>query len=195
MFNELNCLVNLKHIITEHADDENMKNLSLDELRPSYMELADILYPLSVSNRLKYKNMLWHIDNLKPEIRSDFQAQLFDTWYSIYIKSIKTDQAKDLQEMKKQEPTHVVEPEKKPDVDVKEQKPVFTEQPPIENKRQKRDILIEDTDLNREVAPVKKLSHPTPSKASTRQFENDWFDKFLDFFAVIVGGMAGMFGR
>jgi hypothetical protein len=35
MFNEMNCLENLKHIVSEHADDEDMKNLSLDELRSS----------------------------------------------------------------------------------------------------------------------------------------------------------------
>ena len=87
MFNEDNCLENLKHIVSEYADDENIKNLSLDELRSSYTKIADNIYPISVSNRLKYKNMLWNIDNLKPEIRSRFQAQLFNTWHSVYIKS------------------------------------------------------------------------------------------------------------
>jgi hypothetical protein len=43
IFNEMNFLENLKHIVSEHADDETMKNLSLDELRSSYMELADAL--------------------------------------------------------------------------------------------------------------------------------------------------------
>ncbi|MDH3723692.1 MAG: hypothetical protein OER74_19505, partial [Desulfobacteraceae bacterium] len=87
MFNENNCLENLKHIVSEYSDDENIKNLSVDELRSSYTKIADDVYSISVSNRLKYKNMLWNIDNLKPEIRSRFQAELFNTWHSIYIKS------------------------------------------------------------------------------------------------------------
>jgi len=103
MFNENNCLENLKHIVSEYADDENIKNLSLDELRSSYTKIADNIYPISVSNRLKYKNMLWNIDNLKPEIRSRFQTELFNTWHSVYIKSIKTDQIEDLSEIKKSE--------------------------------------------------------------------------------------------
>jgi len=112
MFNENNCLENLKHIVSEYADDENIKNLSLDELRSSYTKIADNIYPISVSNRLKYKNMLWNIDNLKPEIRSRFQAQLFNTWHSVYIKSIINDPTENRPEIKKQESTFVVEGKK-----------------------------------------------------------------------------------
>jgi hypothetical protein len=100
MFDEKRCLQNLKHIVSEYADEENLKNLSLEELRSSYIQLADNLYHISVSNRLKYKNMLWNIDHLKPEIRSNFQPQLFNAWHSIYKTSIKSDQIKDLPKLK-----------------------------------------------------------------------------------------------
>jgi len=195
MFNEKGCMENLKHIVSEYADDENIKNLSLDELRSSYTKIADNIYPLSVSNHLKYKNMLWNIDNLKPEIRSKFQAQLFNTWHSVYIKSIKTDSEKDYSEIKKQESTFVVETQKSLKVDANKQTPVIRELQSIESDKQKRAVSNEDADPSREIKPAKKQSQTTASKASTHQFENDWFDKFLDFVAAIIGGVSGMIGR
>ena len=194
MFNEKNCLENLKHIVSEYADDENIKNLPLDELRPSYTKIADHMFCISVSNRLKYKNMLWNIDNFKPEIQSRFQAQLFNAWHAVYIKSIKTDPAEDSPEMIKQESTLVVEAEKIHEVDVKEQTSVITEQHPIESDKQKKAASSGDGDPSREIKPSKKQSHTTTSKASTNQFENDWFDKFLDFVGAIIGGVAGILG-
>ncbi|MDH3358625.1 MAG: hypothetical protein OEM06_14265, partial [Desulfobacteraceae bacterium] len=137
MFNENNCLENLKHIVSEYSDDENIKNLSVDELRSSYTKIADDVYSISVSNRLKYKNMLWNIDNLKPEIRSKFQTELFNTWHLIYIKSAKADPTEDRSEIKKQESTPVLEAGKSPEIDAKEQTSVITEQQPIESKKQK----------------------------------------------------------
>ena len=175
MFNEKNCLENLKHIISEYADDENIKNLSLDELRSSYTKIADNIYPISVSNRLKYKNMLWNMENLKPKIRSRFQTELFNIWHSIYIKSAKT--------------------EKSLTVDAKEQPSVITKQQPIESEKQKSVASSEDTDLCREMTPVKKQSPITAQKASVQKYENDWFDKILDFFAAIVSGVAGIVGH
>jgi len=191
MFNEKGCLENLKRIVSEYADDENIKNLSLDELRSSYTKIADNLFPISVSNRLKYKSMLWNIDHLKPEIRLKFQAQLFNTWHSIYIKSEKTDPTEDGPETKKQESTFVVEAEKSPKVDAKEQTFVVTEQQPIGSEKQKRAASSEDTDLSRKIKPEEK----EPSITSAYKFENDWFDKLLDFFAGIVGSVSGMFCR
>jgi hypothetical protein len=191
MFNENNCLENLKHIVSEYADDENIKNLSLDELRSIYTELADNIYSISVSNRVKYKNMLWNIDNLKPEIRSKFQAQLFNTWHSIYIKSAKADPTEDRPEIKKQESTSVVEAEKSPEVDAKEQTSVITEQQPIESEKQKKVASSEGTDQSLKKGPAIEQSPIT----SAHKFENDWFDKLLDFFAAIVGGVSGMFCR
>jgi len=191
MFNEKGCLENLKHIVSEHADDENIKNLSLDELRSSYTKIADTVYSISVFNRLKYKNMLWNIDNLKPEIRSKFQTELFNTWHSIYIKSPKVDPTEDSREIEKPESTLVVEAVKSPEVDVKKQTSVITEQHPIESEKQKRGASSEDADLNRKIKPVEKES----PIISAHKFENDWFDKFLDFFAAIVGSVSGMFCR
>jgi len=191
MFNEKDCLKNLKHIVSEYADDENIKNLSLDELRPSYTKIAENVYSTSVSNRLKYKNMLWNIANLKPEIRSKFQTEIFNTWHSIYITSAKADPTEDSKEIEKQESTPVVEAEKSPEVDAKEQTSVITERHPTESEKQKRAALSEDLDLSRKIKPVEKESPIT----SAHKFENDWFDKLLDFFAAIVGSVSGMFCR
>ena len=191
MFNEKDCLENLKHIVSEYADDENIKNLSVDELRSSYTEIADNVYSISVSSRLKYKNMLWNIDNLKPEIRSKFQTELFNTWHSIYIKSAKADPTEDSREIEKQESTPVVEAERNPEVDAKEQTSVVKEQHPIESEKQKRVASSEDTDISLKKGPAIEQS----PISSVHKFENDWFDKLLDFFAVIVGSVSGLFGR
>jgi len=191
MFNEKDCLKNLKQIVAEYADDENIKNLSLDELRPSYTKIAENVYSTSVSNRLKYKNMLWNIANLKPEIRSKFQTEIFNTWHSIYITSAKADPTEDSKEIEKRKSTPVVEAERSPEVDAKEQTSVITEQHPIESEKQKRAALSEDLDLSRKIKPVEKESPIT----SAHKFENDWFDKLLDFFAAIVGSVSGMFCR
>ena len=194
MFNENNCLENLKHIVSEYADDENIKNLSLDELRSSYTKIADNIYPISVSNRLKYKNMLWNIDNLKPEIRSRFQAKLFNTWHSVYVKSIINDPTENRPEIKKQE-SFVVEGEKSPKIDAKQHASVFTEQQPIEREKEKSVSSSEDVHLCREMKPVEKRTPITVPKVSANKYENDWFDKLLDFFAAIVGGVSGLVGH
>lgn len=191
MFNEKGCLENMKHIVSEYADDENIKNLSLDELRSSYTKIADNIYCISVSNRLKYKNMLWNIDNLKPEIRSKFQTELFNTWHSIYIKSAKADSTEDRPEIKKQESIHLMEAEKSPEVDAKEQTSVITERQPIDSEKQKRVASIEDTDLRLKKGPAIERSPIT----SAHKYENDWFDKLLDFFASIVGYVSGIVGH
>ena len=191
MFNEKGCLENMKHIVSEYTDDENIKNLSLDELRSSYTKIADNIYCISVSNRLKYKNMLWNIDNLKPEIRSKFQTELFNTWHSIYIKSAKADSTEDRPEIKKQESIHLMEAEKSPEVDAKEQTSVITEQQPIDSEKQKRVASIEDTDLRLKKGPAIEQSPIT----SAHKYENDWFDKLLDFFASIVGYVSGIVGH
>ena len=194
MFNERDCLENLKHIISEYADDENIKNLSLDELRPSYTKIADHMFFISVSNHLNYKNMLWNIDNLKPEIRSRFQTELFNMWHSIYIKSPKAGPTEGHPKIKKQESAFVVEAEKSPGVDAKQHASVIREQHPIESDKQKKAPSSEDTVLSREIKPAKKQSLITVPKVSANKYENDWFDKLLDFFASIVGGVAGILG-
>jgi len=187
MFNEKGCLENLKNIVSAYADDENIKNLSLDELRSSYTKIAENFYPISASNRLKYKNILWNIDNLKPEIRSRFQAQLFNSWHSIYIKSIKTDPTENRPEIKKAE--------KSLKVDAKKPVSVITEQQPIESEKQKRVSSSEDEHLCGEMKPVGKQSPIIIPKALANKYENDWFDKLLDFFGEICGGVSGIVGH
>lgn len=195
MFSETGCLENLKQIVSEYADDENIKNLSLDELRSSFAKIADNIYSISISNRLKYKNMLWNIDSLKSEIRSKFQTELFNTWHSIYIKSVKTDPTEDPPVIKEKESTSVLEVEKSLKVDTQEQASVITEQQPIESKKQKSAESSEDKDFDHELKPVEKQSPITVPKASVQKFETDWFDKFLDFFAAIVGSVSRLVGH
>ncbi len=195
MFNEKNCLENLKHIISEYADDENLKNLSLDELRSSYTEIADNIFSISVSNCLKYKNMLWNIEYLKPEIRSKFQTELFNIWHSIYIKSEKTGLTQGLSDIKQQESAFVMEAEKSLKIDAQKQPSIITKQPSIESEKQKSVTSSEDTDFSSEIKPVKKQSPTTAQKASIKKYENDWFDKILDFFAAIVGSVSEIVGH
>jgi len=194
MFNENNCLENLKHIVSEYADHENIKYLSLDELRSSYTKIADKTYTISVSSHFKYKNLLWNIDNLKPEIRSKFQAQLFNTWHSIYMKSLINDPTEDRPEIKKQETTFVVKSEKSHRIDAKRHAFVITGQQPIESEKQKSVSSNEDADPDRVMKPVEKQTSITVPMVSANKYENDWFDKLLDFFAAIVGGVAGVVG-
>ena len=195
MFNEKNCLENLKHIVSEYADDEIIKNLSLDELRSSYTKIADNIYPISVSNRLKYKNMLWNIDNLKPDIRSKFQTELFNIWHSIYMKSAKAGPTEDHPKIKKPESAFVVEAEKSLSVDAMEQPSVIMKQQPIESEKQKSVASSEDTNLCDEMKPIKRPFPITAQKALVQKYENDWFDKILDFFAAIVGVVSGIVGH
>ena len=76
MFDEKICLENLQRIVSETAIDENIKTLSTDALRPTYEEIGDNIFQISVFNRHKFKNMLWNLDNLKPEIRSIFKKNV-----------------------------------------------------------------------------------------------------------------------
>jgi hypothetical protein len=195
MFNEKRCLENLKHIVSEYADEENLKDLPLEELRSTYTQLAGNLYHISVSNRLKYKNMLWNMDHLKPEIRSKFQEQLFKTWHSVYIKSIQTDQINDRPNSKKKASSSLTTVEKHPEIDAQKQPSGLAVQERIDSEKQKIVAPNGNTDLSQEKEPQKKQSRLTASKASGHQFENDWFDKLLDFFAAIVGCLSGMTGR
>jgi hypothetical protein len=84
--------------------------------------------------------MLWNINNLKPEVRSEFQIKLLNTWRSIYIKSIKVEPIKDLPEMKRQRSIHVAGVEKSPDFHVKEQTSVFANNNPLKAKDKKERI-------------------------------------------------------
>jgi hypothetical protein len=70
MIDETVCLKNLDRILPEYFDDQNIKNLFVNELQPMYQEVADNIFRISISNIHKFKNMLWNLDNLKSEIRS-----------------------------------------------------------------------------------------------------------------------------
>lgn len=187
MFDEKGCLENLKHILSEYTDDENIKHLSLADLRSSYAEIADNMYCISPSNRLKYKNILWNIDNLRADIRLKFQTELFNTWHSIYMQSVKAHPIENRPDIKSPKSTLVEGVEINPKIDAKEQTPVFTGQHPTSVNTQKRMATIEDTNLSLGMKPVKERSSVSVQKVSVQKFENDWFDKLLDFFAAMVG--------
>ncbi len=195
MFDEQRCLENLKQIISEYAVEEDLKNLSQEEFRSSYTQLADNLYHISVSNRLKYKNMLWNIDQLKPEIRTKFQAELFNTWHSIYKTSLKSDPIKNFPESENQDPIPLISGGERPEIGEQKDLPDPSIQERFDSEKQKIAASNGNTDLSQEKKPQKKQSRLTASKASGHQFENDWFDKLLDFFAAIVGCLSGMTGR
>ncbi len=191
MFNETVCLENLKHIVSEIADDQHIKNLSLDELRSTYTKITENIYRISVFNCHTYKNMLWNFNNLRPEIRSKFQKELFNTWYPVYLKSTKTDMPADHPEGKKQESTIHSEAEDRPEIDALKQTPVIAAEQPIESEKQKIVASSEDTDISLKKGPAIAQSPIT----SAHKFENDWFDKLLDFFAAITGYLSGVIGR
>ena len=195
MFNEKNCLENLKLIISEYAVDENLKNLSLEELRPTYTQLADNLYHLSVCNRLKYKNMLMNMGNLKPEIQSKFLPQVFDIWHSIYKTSIQTGETEDLRESKQQDLPPLTTTEKEPEFDIQKRRPGLIERERIESGKQSAVASGADVHLRPEGKIAKKQSHAKVSPCCAGQYKNDWFDKLLDFFAAIVGCVSGIMGR
>ena len=53
---------------------------------------------------------------------------------------------------------------------------------------------VSHTDVLSPPAPIKPVEKESPM-TSVHKFENDWFDKLLDFFAAIVGSVSGMFCR
>ena len=181
MFDEKICLKNLQRIVFETAIDENIKNLSTDDLRPSYGEIGDTIFQISVSNCHKFKNMLWNLDNLKPEIRSVFQKKCFDTWHSVYLKSVDRGPSEESgQEIEEIE----IEATDTPDTKDPEEKDIET---PM--------TVTEDVADGPKQKPVEKPSHPTGPGPSTYVENRDWFDKLLDFAAAVVYGFAGIFGR
>ncbi len=83
--------------------------------------------------------------------------------------------------------------EKSPDVDAKDKTSVIKEQQPIDSEK-KRGVSSEERDLSLEMKPMEKQSSITILEASVHKYENDWFDKLLDFFAAIVGGVSKIVG-
>lgn len=101
----------------------------------------------------------------------------------------------DLAEITKQTSTSVVKSKKSPEVAAEKQAPVIPKKQPIENEQQKRVASSKDTDIDRELKLPEKPSHITVPKTSVRKYEDDWFDKLLDVFAVIVGGISRIIGH
>jgi hypothetical protein len=181
MFDEKICLENLQRIVFETAMDENIKKISTDALGPSYEEIGDNIFQLSVFNRHKFKNMLWNFDNLKPEVRSIFQKKCFEAWHSIYLKSV----GPDLSEERDQNI-------KKIDIEAAD-----TPDPKDPLKRDIQAPMTETEDVadGPKKKPVEKPSRPSDPKPSAYVERCDWFDKLLDFAAAIVYAFTGIFGR
>ena len=182
MFDEKICIENLRQIVSETAHDQNIKKLSTDALQPTYKEIGDNIFQLSAFNRHKFKNMLWNLDNLKPEIRSDFQKKCFDAWHSVYLKSV----GRDLSEESTEDRIKV-------EIEASTDKPDPAD--PIERETPAPMTITEDAADGQKQKLVEKPSHPTDPKPSAYLEKRDWFDKLLDFAAAIVYAFEGIFGR
>ena len=178
MIDEHVCLKNLQRILSEYSDDQNIKNLSINELQPMYQEIADNIFRISISNVHKFKNMLWNFDNLKSEIRSKFQKEFFDNWYVAYENSIKIEPPEDRPETEKQ------------DLIVRTEDEVST-------KIATQDITppTEHSDKRQRQKPVQSGPDLTGSILSGHIYKRDWFDKLLDVAASVMGCLSGMLGR
>jgi len=182
MFDEKICLENLQRIVSETANDQNIKKLSTDAFRSTYEKIGDNIFQLSVFNCHKFKNMLWNFDNLKPEVRSNFQKKCFDAWHSVYLKSA----SRVLSEESDEDPI-------KTEIEVSTDKPEHED--PMEREIQAPITVTEDANDGLKQTSVEKFSHPTDPNPAVYFEKRDWFDKLLDFAAAIVYAFAGVFGR
>lgn len=182
MFDEKICLENLQRIVSETANDQNIKKLSTDALRSTYEKIADNIFQLSVFNCHKFKNMLWNFDDLKPEVRSIFQKKCFDAWHSVYLKSA----SRDLSEESDEDPIKI-------EIEAVADKPEHED--PMEREIQAPITVTEDAVEGRKQTSAEKLSHPTGPKTAVYFEKRDWFDKLLDFAAAIVYAFEGVLGR
>ena len=178
MIDEQVCLQNVQRILSECSDDRNIKNLSLNELQPIYQEMADHIFRISISNTHKFKNMLWNLDNLKSEIRSKFQKEFFDKWYSAYEHSIKIDPPEDRPETEKQDFIVITENEVSTETATQDSTPE-----------------IKDSDKRQAQEPVEHVYDSRSSILTGRAHKRDWFDKFLDVVASVMGYFLGLISR
>ena len=178
MIDEYVCLQNVHRIITECSDEQNIKNLSLNELQAIYQEMANHNFRISISNTHTFKNMLWNLDNLKPDVRSTFQKEFFDKWYSAYEQSIKIDLAEDPQEKEQENLIGITEDESGTE-------PASHDSTPA----------TEDSDKRQEKEPVETVSDTKSSILTGQVYKRDWFDKFLDVAASIMGYFSGIISR
>jgi hypothetical protein len=178
MIDEQVCLQNVHRIISECSDDRNIKNLSLNELQPIYQEMADHIFRISISNTHKFKNMLWNLDNLKSGIKSKFQKEFFDKWYSAYEHLIKIDPSEDRPETEKQDLIVITEDNVNTEIATQDFTPV-----------------TEHSDKTQGQKPVQSGSDATGSILSGQVYKRDWFDKLLDFVASVMGYFLGLISR
>jgi hypothetical protein len=178
MIDEQVCLQNVHRIISECSDDRNIKNLSLNELQPIYQEMADHIFRISISNTHKFKNMLWNLDHLKSEIRSEFQKEFFDKWYSAYEHSIKIDPSEDRPETEQQDLIVITE-----------------DNVSTETATQDFTPATEHSDETQGQKPVQSGPDATGSILTGQVYKRDWFDKFLDFAASVMGYFLGLISR
>jgi len=178
MIDEHVCLKNLQRILSEYSDDQNIKNLSINELQPIYQEIADNIFRISISNVHKFKNMLWNFDNLKSEIRSKFQKEFFDNWYVAYENSIKIEPPEDRPETEKQDLIVITEDEVSTEIATQD----ITPPTKHSDKRQRQKPVQSGPDL-------------TGSIPSGHIYKRDWFDKLLDTVASVMGYFSGFMGH
>ena len=178
MIDEHVCLKNLHRILSEYSDDQNIKNLSINELQPIYQEIADNIFRISISNVHKFKNMLWNLDNLKSDIRLKFQKKIFDKCHLPDVKSIKIELPEDRPETEPQDLIDRSEKESATETEI--QYPT----PPTEpsDKRQGQEPVQSGHDLT---SPI----------LTGHIYKKDWFDKLLDVAASVMGCLSGMLGR
>ena len=182
MFDEKICLENLQRIVSETADDRNIKKISSDALRSTYEEISGNIFQLSVFNCHRFKNMLWNLDNLKPEIRSNFKIKCFDAWHAVYLKLGAHDLAQENTEDRKEIEIEAAAYKSDP-VD------------PMEREIQGPMSVTERTADAQKQKPFELKSYPTDHKPSAYVETRDWFDKLLDVAVAIVYSFAGIFGR
>lgn len=178
MIDEQVCLQNVHRILSEYSDDQNIKNLSLNELQPIYQEMADHVFRISISNTHTIKNMLWNLENLKPDVRSRFQKEFFDRGYLAYEQYIKIDEPEDRPEKQQQDVVDITEDEVSTETTTKDSAPA-----------------TEDSDKRQEKEPVEDVSDTRSSILTGQVHKRDWFDKFLDVVATVMGCFLGLISR
>ncbi len=184
MIDEQICLQNVHRIITECSDERNIKNLSLNELQPMYQEMADHIFRISISNTHKFKNMLWNLDNLKPDVRSTFQKEFFDKWYSAYEQSIQIDLPEDHEEKEQENFIGITDDESRTEPPRHDSAPAAKDS----DKRQEKQPV-------QEKEPVETVSDTNNSILTGQVYRRDWFDKFLDIVASVMGYFSGLISR
>jgi hypothetical protein len=147
-------------------------------LQPIYQEMADHNFRISISNTHTFKNMLWNLDNLKPDLRSTFQKEFFDKWYSAYEQSIQIDLAEDHQEKEQENLIGITEDEVSTETAIQDSTPE-----------------TKDSDKRQAQEPVEHVYDSRSSILTGQVYKRDWFDKFLDVAASVMDYFSGLISR